>query len=93
MKLPMDEHGQRVLGLAIKGIDALIDEFLAAHKDGAGLRRLHDRGEVRWRLGYDEASGLITFGALMPTGEVVPVAAAVAKPVADLPVAMPTTLH
>ena len=93
MKMPMDEHGQRVLGLAIKGIDALIDEFVAAHKDGAELRHLHEEGRIRWRLLWDEAAGLISLGTVLPTGEVIVVGHAMSKATPDVPVRASTTLN
>ena len=93
MKKAMDSHSERVLKLTLQAMGAFIDEALAAHKDGGELREMHDRGETRWRLGYDEATGLITLGALMPTGEVVPVGAAIIKPAADVPVRASTTLN
>lgn len=89
----MDTHSERVLRLTVQAINMFIDEALAIHKDGGQLRAMHDTGELRWYLGFDEATGLISLGALMPTGELVPVGAAITKPAPDLPVEVPMTLN
>ncbi len=93
MNKPMGSHSERVVRLTVQAINMFIDEALAVHQGGADLRAMHDAGDVRWRLAYDEASGLISLGALMPTGELVPVGAAITKPAPDLPVEVPMTLN
>ncbi len=71
----MNGPSQRVMRMALSAFDMLITESLRNHKEGAALLEMHDNGEIRWRVVYDEGHGVITFGAVLPNGKTVGIAA------------------